>query len=236
MSHQRSTFEEHYLKVRQLEGRVYSDEKVAQLPELEKNDPHHSEWKLRAKSAKRFLNYLKENPQKSKLLEIGCGNGWFTHHCSEYVANAVGIDVNHTELEQAKRVFKKENLTFKYWDIFTPSPFKFKFDYIVLNAVVQYFPNSDLLITRLKELLADKGEIHIIDSPFYKPNEIDAAKKRTERYYKKMGVPEMAELYYHHSLTDIFDFECLYEPGSSVKLLRFLKEKDSPFGWYRWKK
>lgn len=222
-----SDFEDSYISIRNKENRVYSDKEVAQLPNSTKQA---NEWNLRKKSAKRFVEYLSKNHSKSTLLEIGSGNGWFTHLCSQQVKHACGVDLNHTELEQAARVFPKENLHFYYWDLFTESPFDFRFDIIVLNAVVQYFPNFNLLLNRLKDLLNPNGEIHFVDSPFYLNNDISAAQQRTKDYYTKMGVPEMSKYYFHHNLNSVKDFDVLYKPN---KVKQLLKGKDSPFCWYK---
>lgn len=224
-----NNFSAAYLKVREKEQRVYSDAVVKQLPITSKDHPQSKEWKLRQKSTNRFINYLEQNSFNS-LLEIGCGNGWFTHQCALKVKHTVGIDINLQELEQAERVFDKTQ--FVYWDVFETAPFVEQFDVIVLNAVVQYFPNFDKLIDRLKSLLSAEGEIHIIDSPFYLNDKIDAAKERTDTYYKSMNVPEMSLNYHHHSTKNVKDFEQLYTPETS-KIKQLIKGKDMPFSWYR---
>lgn len=219
-------FESAYIKVRELENRVYSDAEVEKLPYSKKQE---SEWKLRSKSAERFGNYITNNHSNSSLLEVGCGNGWFSYLCAKHTKSVCGVDLNLTELEQASNVFQKNNLHFYYWDIFTDSPFRNNFDLIVLNAVVQYFPDFNSLLNRLKKLLNSKGEIHIIDSPFYAFKDIPSAKLRTEDYYKEMGVLEMSEFYFHHEKESIKGFETHYSPN---KVKQVLTGKDSPFGWY----
>lgn len=239
-----SSFSDAYLKVRDLEGRVYSDELVSQLPYMPKNHVQYNEWKLRQKSTNRFVDYLsfisinsiqaplRMTAKNASLLEIGCGNGWFTAQCSKYVKNAIGVDINLQELEQGARVFKQPNLHFLYWDIFTETPFTQKFDIIVLNAVVQYFQDFEKLKERLFELLSSNGEIHIIDSPFYQKNEVELAQQRTKDYYSKTGVEEMIGEYHHHTFDAIKDFEVLYQPTNS-RIAKLIKGKDMPFGWYR---
>jgi SAM-dependent methyltransferase len=226
-------FSDAYIKVRDLEGRVYDDEVVGKLPRIFENHPQYDEWKMRQKSMHRFLNYLRGTENKS-ILEVGCGNGWFSAQCSKYLKNTIGIDINLLELEQAARVFNQSNLQFMYWNIFSELPFTQKFDVIVLNAVVQYFPDFNRLKERLLELLSANGELHIIDSPFYLDNEVKLAKDRTNKYYSEIGVKEMAEYYHHHSFDLIQDFEVLYKPSNSI-LKKIFKGKDMPFGWYKLK-
>ena len=227
-----NSFSDAYIKVRQKEGRIYTKEELTRLPDISPEHPHSGEWKLRQKSAKRFSNYLKKLNRNNYLLEIGCGNGWFTNLCARNVKAAVGIDVNLQELEQAANAFQSANVSFAYWDVFSENPFKEKFDIIVLNAVIQYFPDIKKLLTALNKYLNVGGEIHIIDSPFYNRDKIEAASMRTKAYYEKIGVPEMSDHYFHHSAHQIKNFEVLYQPSQN-KLKRLIKGKDMPFGWYK---
>ncbi len=224
-------FESWYLKAREVEQRVLNDEQVKILPKIESTHPHYDEWHLRSKSADRFEKYL-SGKQETKLLEIGCGNGWFTHICSKSVKHAVGVDVNLLELHQAQKVFSAPNLSFCYWNIFEENPFETFFDIVVFNASIQYFEELDALFERVCTLLSPEGELHIIDSPFYYQSELQNAKSRTEQYYKNAGIPEMIKYYHHHSYADLRGFEKLYTPPGFISK-KLLGKKDSPFGWYR---
>jgi hypothetical protein len=78
------------------------------------------------------------------------------------------------------------------------------------------------------------GEIHIIDTPFYHPEEIMAAKNRTLKYYSSIGYSVMSSKYFHHTL-DEFKYlrhSYLYNPNSiKNKLTKFIFDQDSPFPW-----
>lgn len=227
------TFSKNYISVRKKENRILSDEEIKRLPFTKKNNPHAKEWQLRQKSTQRFLNYIKKK-DALKILDIGCGNGWFTNAIASVSKNnkIIGLDVNLTELEQAHRVFKKENIRFVCADIFKRKDlFKNSFNIIVLNGTIQYFPNFKELIQVLTTFLELGGEIHIIDSPFYKLNEIELAKKRTIDYYTQLGFFEMSSYYFHHSIDNITNFESLYTPKR--KLLQKFLFKDTPFPWIR---
>lgn len=221
-----------YLLVREKENRILEDSEIIKLPNVNFN-----EWPIRKKSAHRFLKYLKTKGNSLNILDLGCGNGWFSNQIASVSENnsVIGLDINSHELEQAARVFKRENLKFVYADIFQlQNEFKSTFDIITLNGVIQYFPDFNLLIKTLDTFLKSEGEIHIIDSPFYAENEIENAQKRTEVYYNNLGFPEMANSYYHHSKKHIEDFKILYKPKKSI-LKRFYT-KDSPFYWLFFKK
>ncbi len=228
----KNNFSSKYLSIRKKENRVLVDNEVRILPLTTKQNPNANEWKVRQKTTNRFVKYLQTKNKNLTILDIGCGNGWFSNLMAKLKNNVVGLDVNLEELEQANQVFNTtKNLQFVYADLFQDNlPFKNKFDIITLNACVQYFKDFDLLISTLKKFLKPNGEIHILDSPFYDVSEIDNAKKRTLVYYTKMDFPEMANFYFHHSKDKIKDFEVLYQPKKSF-LNKILSKNDSPFLW-----
>jgi hypothetical protein len=98
------------------------------------------------------------------------------------------------------------------------------------DYTLQYFPDLPALIRALRPLLASGGEIHILDSPFYSPEAVPAARERTRRYYAELGFPLMASHYHHHSFAglDPYTFDCLYDPSSAAA-----HSGDSPFPWIR---
>ena len=232
------SFSDFYVAVRKKENRILNDHEILNLPKISSQNPNYSEWKIREKSAKRFTNYLISKKSKLNILEIGCGNGWFSNLMAATLRSSKvkAFDINIPELIQANRIFQRENLQFVFADIFKLDHNKYnpRFDIIVLNASVQYFPNIMNLIYKLKLFLANNGEIHIIDSPFYKRQDIKSAKQRTLDYYKKLGFEEMAKYYFHHNKDELKDFEILYTPNQN-SLTKIIKGKDSPFVWIKTK-
>lgn len=227
-------FEELYLHLREHEGRVYSDDELLLIPSLTEH-LHAAEWKRRARSARRLLNYFSER-RDVVILDLGCGNGWFSNMLATNLSLfVVGLDVNTQELEQASRVFSKDNLRFLKGDCFGLNLPANSFDYVTINAAVQYFQDLESLMNRLFELLKVNGEIHIIDSPFYRPREVNNAKERSRIYYHEQGFPEMASFYYHHTfeLLARWNYHIMYNPVKWGKLKKILFIKDSPMPWIR---
>jgi SAM-dependent methyltransferase len=203
-----------YLEVRRREGRVLSDEVAMALPSISADSPYVKEWRWRKRSFERLKKHLSAKTSGSiRILDLGCGNGWMANRLAENPRwDVSAVDLNREELEQGARLFGRENLRFYYADILANSAaqtipttaFQNTFDVIILAASVQYFPDLETLFATLRSLLNASGEIHLIDSNFYK-NETarDAARRRTLEYYAKIGVPEMAAHYHHHLWTDI---------------------------------
>lgn len=192
--------EELYLAVRKAEGRILTDEQVKQLPFVSPSPVFKKEWKIRSDSASWLKKYITKNFHSPSVLELGCGNGWLCGYLSGIPGSTIsGIDLNKEELLQAAGLFGKKDIQFYYRDIFSdPLPAN-SFDIIVLAASVQYFPSLKSLFSALFPLLKKNGEIHIIDSHFYHPREVESAFKRSCDYYEKAGFPAMAKHYYHHS-------------------------------------
>lgn len=224
-----------YLRVREKEGRLYPDTIVARLPQVPRDHPFSTEWRSRADSCARLTRYIATHNRSLSVLELGCGNGWLSHRISLVPAtNVWGIDRASPELTQAARVFRQSNLVFLAADIFNPPFDSHPFDEIVLASVIQYFPDLPRLIHTLQVHLTLGGEIHILDSPLYRPEELSAARERTHAYYATLGFPEMAEQYHHHSTTELEEFtpHWLYRPNSLLpRLARRVGQNPAPFPW-----
>ena len=91
-------FERLYLETRNSESRVLIDEEVKLLPLTDFNYKLHAEWNLRKQTSDRFLYYLNKKTFKT-ILDIGCGNGWFTNLLaqSNLDSKVIGIDINKVE-------------------------------------------------------------------------------------------------------------------------------------------
>jgi SAM-dependent methyltransferase len=224
-----------YIRVRQKEGRLYPDDIVANLPSVPESDPLKKEWQVRAASLQRLTQYLNRLPRPIRILDLGCGNGWFSRHLSALRdVDVWGADRNLVELTQAARLFPRPNLLFLSGDIFQ-SPFPAEaFDIILLTSVVQYFPDLGALVGQLRSLLRPQGAVHIIDSPFYEIAELPAAQERTKAYYASLGFPTMADHYFHHSYAELEPFSPTwhYRPDTvRAQLSKLLGIATSPFPW-----
>lgn len=227
-------FEQAYIAIREKEERVLSDEEVWMLPHLQPDHKRYREWQKRAFTTHKVLNYLSARKYES-VLDLGCGNGWFTHLLAQTTkAQVIGVDKNELELQQAARLFTAPNCRFMYADIFSDNWPKAYFDIVFLNACVQYFQDIDALLKQLFALLKTGGEIHFLDSPFYKQSEVEQAQKRTADYYEQNGVSAMTAYYHHHTWASLspYNTKVLYKPKT---LLNQVKRKFniaiSPFPW-----
>ena len=223
-------FEHLYLSVREKEERVYTDAEVSKLPDIAPEHRYYNEWQIRKRSANRLICHLQKDHKPLNVLEIGCGNGWLSAKIASLPnTTVIGSDINRYELQQARRVFKKQNLRFIYGN-FTEGLFgDEKFDLIVFAASIAYFPDVNVILRTALNSLNNGGEIHLLDNHFYTPDELSAARQRCLNYYTSMGFPEMYHRYFHHTLADIstFNYRVLLDPRSLINRLG----KKEPFYW-----
>jgi ubiquinone/menaquinone biosynthesis C-methylase UbiE len=227
------SFEKLYLDARKKEKRIYADDEVPRLPSVDESHVHFNEWQIRKRSSERLVNYLRSKGEPLKILEVGCGNGWLSAVLAEIkYATIRGIDINTEELEQAKRVFAdRRNLSFEQCQ-FGKMPQYNKYDVIVFAASVQYFSSFEHAMNAAFSLLRREGEIHILDTHFYRRKEIEGARRRSANYYRSIGDEPLAEFYFHHGLESLkrFRHEYLFNPHALRN--RFSGNKD-PFPWIR---
>ena len=196
------------------------------------------EWKLRKKSAEKIKKYISSKFPDGTILEIGCGNGWLCNYLSSETNLIFGLDINLPELSQASEIFYKKNkIEFMLGDLFQIGFPKNSFDIILFASSIQYFQDFTRLINYCRDCLKIGGEIHIIDSNFYKKANLLSAQDRSREYYENMGYPEMSKYYYHHSEDEIqyFNPKIMYDPFSKFqRLINLIIKRDSiPFFWFK---
>lgn len=227
-----NSFETDYINLRQKEKRLYTDEQVKSLPKINEAHQHYKEWLIRSRSCHKLIQYLSNKKRALNILEVGCGNGWLCAQLSKIPgSNVTGIDINKTEIDQAKRVFASiENLEFLYGEITNESIHNESFDIIIFAASIQYFASLDEILIPAQQLLNTKGEIHILDSHFYRSSELEMARQRSLDYYNSMQFSEMSKHYFHHCINELnsYNYKIFYAPGSFIS--RFLKNRN-PFHW-----
>ncbi|WP_158797176.1 bifunctional 2-polyprenyl-6-hydroxyphenol methylase/3-demethylubiquinol 3-O-methyltransferase UbiG [Pedobacter sp. L105] len=203
------TFEDMYTVLRNKEGRTYTDEQVALLPYIKPEHPNEKEWKIRTQSSDRLVNHLQKQRKPLNILEVGSGNGWLSAKLAKIEnVKVTGLEPNNIETEQAQRVFKKSNLRFITGNfseqLFKDQP---KFDVIIFAASLQYFPIFKEVIENAFALLNPNGYLHILDTNFYKEDELQIAKERCVAYFNALGLPLMSGNYFHHLFNEIYSFK-----------------------------
>ena len=227
-------FEEHYIAIRKSEGRIYTDDVVKTLPDINSAHPLSPEWKIRKKSLEKLQRYM-DTKRPATILEVGCGNGWLIQNlAAATTSDCCGIDINATELSQAAKLFnERSNLCFVYGNIESTIFDGTEIDMIILASVLQYFSRPNALISNLKKKLSVRGEIHIIDTPFYENNNVLAARQRSEQYFANLGEVAMTDYYFHHTFNSISEHPhtIRYHPKNRLQRIGSALFGTSPFPW-----
>ena len=224
--------EEQYAGSRSRENKTYTDEELSLLPDIAEEHPHHREWLIRQRSCRRLIRYLTFSKKEVSILEIGCGNGWLSSQLAMVSGSRViGLDLNFTGLQQAARVFRYQpNLKFMYGDFRSDILHELSFDIIIFAASIQYFPSLKEVLDSALRQLNKNGEVHILDTQWFRPRELTAARQTTTAYYTSLGLPEMTKHVSHPCIRDLkgFKYSYLYHPHSFWNRL-FDKRKGYPW-------
>lgn len=114
----------------------------------------------RLKIADQLLTVLKIHLQQIKnlnCLDIGCSSGVITNYFTDYFKLVVGIDVDESALELAKKQFKKDNLKFLKM---SAEDLEFKdcmFDVIICNQIYEFIENDQQLMNEIYRVLKPGG-------------------------------------------------------------------------------
>lgn len=119
--------------------------------------------------------FTKENINSKKVLDFGCGIGYYSSFFSKLGGSVIGVDPSDRYLGIAKSIYS-DNSKVHYIkaDFEKPDDFNFldnDFDVIFLSDVFLYFfepykkleLNPYLLLNKLKSLLSKDGKIYIMD-------------------------------------------------------------------------
>jgi len=110
-----------------------------------------------------WIRYLKKIKSKGKLLDIGCGEGFFLYWAEKYW-EIYGVDISEYAISKAKKRLKSSNLT--VYDINDGLDF-YKdsyFDIITVFDVLAHLENPDFLLSEISRIIKNEG-ILIISTP-----------------------------------------------------------------------
>ena len=111
----------------------------------------------------RIINYkqffLTNIEKDSKVLDIGCGNGFLTCKIAEKAQKVVAIDISREAISIAKNIFAGGNIEYVIGDA-TKYNFKERFNYIVLSNILEHIYNRIEFLKKIKDL-AEKFLIRV---------------------------------------------------------------------------
>ena len=146
------------------------------------------EWLWRQETLK-IVERVIDNKSQLNILEVSPWNYWLTHHISKNnnVICADYFDDEHEGLKSRKH-FQNSNWTSVCCDLENINIFETKFDLIIVNHSLQFFQNHEKLISSLKSMLSEKGQILLVGLNVYKDfSEKQKQTQELQAHYKTNG-------------------------------------------------
>jgi len=105
---------------------------------------------------------LRELSWKSKkVLDVGCGTGFFAYNAAKKGADVLGIDFSEEAIDIAQKKYSHPNLRYEHMDV---NKINDKFDVIVSIGTLEHMDNPLQILKLFKKYLSPKGKI-IVTSP-----------------------------------------------------------------------
>ena len=112
----------------------------------------------RKEECDRLVRWLDAQPGE-RILDVGCGDGFYDHRIASRGASVVGIDMNQDALAIAERKNKTERIQFHLMDA-EKIPFeKDSFDKAVSFCVIEHFYREDKVLSHLQRVLKPGGAL-----------------------------------------------------------------------------
>ncbi|MHA1285691.1 MAG: class I SAM-dependent methyltransferase [Promethearchaeota archaeon] len=93
--------------------------------------------------------FLKNIKKGSKVLDIGCGNGFLTYDIAKKADYVLACDIDKKSIKIARKRFSCNNIKYIVADA-TKYNFQEKFDFIVLSNVLEHIENRVKFLIKIK--------------------------------------------------------------------------------------
>tara|TARA_B100001989_G_scaffold252999_1_gene237418 strand:+ start:4448 stop:5209 length:762 start_codon:yes stop_codon:yes gene_type:complete len=179
---------------------------------------------VRIKKSKKTLAILNDflnTTNNLDLLDLGCSTGIMTDQYSKQFRKTLGIDIDMSAIDYAKKNYENKNLTFQncsYDDLTLSNK---KFDVVICSHVYEHVDNPDDLFDKIYNLLKKGGICYLVAGnrhkiiephfklPFlsYLPRKlgnlyVKIAKKDGQYYQKHLSLRKLKKLVYKFKIHD----------------------------------
>lgn len=154
---------------------------------------------------------ITEIPPKSRVLELGCGNGRLTRELTGKNRCRVFIVEKDTVLYEMARPFAEDGICGDIMDFQWIEGREHSFDYVVLADVLEHLENPERVLMECRKMLCEGGRI-FISVPNFAHNDILLKLYNNSLGYTKTGIMDKTHLHVftYHSLLEMFA-QCGYE-------------------------
>ena len=192
-------FLEQYRRVRTRDGhRTLPPDYYQRLPDVPVDHPQRAEWMIRRETfdavRRRVLPTLGHTPLA--VLDLGAGNGWFTHQLTRLGHHAVAVDLSDDEGDGlGARTHYDTSFVCVRAD-FDRLPFApAQFNLVVFTGSLHYSPDVAATLRHVARLLTPGGAIVALDSPTFRYDEDGRAmvSARDARFRHEYGLRDIVQ-------------------------------------------
>lgn len=130
--------------------------------------------------SKYYINFFKKNLKKnSKILDLGCGPGYFSLELARAGFQVVGVDISDGAIKSAKktmgRLKKDKNLKLEYYcSSLEKLKFKESFDGVMCSGFLHHIKDVNKISSLIKKSLKKKGVLLIYEPQHKEWKKFDA--------------------------------------------------------------
>ncbi len=181
--------------------------------------------KIRSQKANKIISILKDYCRKKlkllTILDIGCSSGIMPYFLSKESRNTVGIDLDSSAINYARKRWKSKNLKFYVKDGINTKFHNDTFDIVVANHVYEHVPDAGRLIEEVKRILKPNGICYFAAS-----NRITFMETHYNLPFLSLLPKPLAHLYLRLFRREKFYYENLMTYWSLKKLVSSFKRID----------
>lgn len=181
-----------------------------------------------------LLRWLDPKPGE-RILDVGCGDGFYDRRISRAGAHVLGIDTHEDKLRRARRLYGGPEAGFALMDASFPGFAPASFDKAVSMCVIEHFPDGERAILNVSKALKKEGLfVFSVDSmsvPSLTAEEMAFHRRRyaVRAYYTRGSLePALAR-----AGLEIEEAQYLHASPGSLRIFRRSWKLDALRGWRR---
>lgn len=233
-----NSFAAEYQRVWQREGWGGRDPRyLLKLPYRDVTGRQRGKWRVKARSMEVLLPLLvRERVQR--VVDLGCGMGWLSHHIARLGVEVFAVDVLRDEalgLRAGGTYVRRGPYFERIQGELERPPFRTEsIDAVVCNASLHYAESLPKAVAGIERILRPGGLLAVLNSPVHH----DASSARRAEFHfreqlKRQGATEtLTSTYHHFTWEEIISVlgaslgpprEEPFDPGLVFRTIRFLK-------------
>jgi 2-polyprenyl-3-methyl-5-hydroxy-6-metoxy-1,4-benzoquinol methylase len=129
-----------------------------------------------------LIEWLDPRPRE-RILDVGCGDGFYDHAIAGSGAHVLGIDINEQRLAVAHKRNAHDRAEFRFMDAEEMDLAADSFDKVVSFCFVEHFPRDQQVLGHIRRVLRPGGRLFISADSLSNPEITEAERAAHRRRY-----------------------------------------------------